>query len=165
MHYYSAIHPPIHPYKHTSMHPSFHPHSRLPPPIHRCIQPSIIHPLCMYATEEMTTITYYRPTHGTARKSQRTIAATRQSGHNKINATSSLFPSEMIATPPPPPPKKKKNKQKKPAALERIIFMCGPRGGGGRWSGPPPPPEKNHKATKQTLSLCQYSEAPSICQQ
>ena len=102
---YPSTHPSLHTYIHASILPSTH--SPIHPHIHLCIQPSIILVLCMYATEEMTTITYYRSTHGTARKSQRTIAATRHSEHNKIKATSSLFRSEMIA-------KKNKKKHKKP---------------------------------------------------
>ena len=43
------------------------------------------------------TITYYRPTYGTARKSKRKITVTWHSEHNKSKATSSPFPSEMIA--------------------------------------------------------------------
>ena len=42
------------------------------------------------------TITYYRPTHGILRKSQRTITAKWHLEHNISKATCSLFPSEMI---------------------------------------------------------------------
>ena len=44
-----------------------------------------------------TAITHNRPTHGTVRKRKRTITATWHSGDNKSKATSTLFPSGMIA--------------------------------------------------------------------
>ena len=43
------------------------------------------------------THTYYRPNQGTARKRQRMITATWHSEHYKCIATSTPFPSEMIA--------------------------------------------------------------------
>ena len=44
-----------------------------------------------------TTITHCRPTHGTVRKSQRTITVTRHQEDNYSKATSSFFPTKTTA--------------------------------------------------------------------